>query len=104
MLILIGIAYSILEYLIKIPNNIILSATHYTTLSRLEIGYPKLIKNIMFDAEIINGKVKYKYKFKKGISRQQDLVFNILNEKGIPKIIIENSKLFLNIINKKNIF
>ena len=97
-------AYSILEYLIKISNNIILSATHYTTLSKLESKYPKLIKNIMFDADIIDGRVKYNYKFRHGISRQQELVFNILKEKGIPNSIINNSKLFLDILNKKNIF
>lgn len=98
------VAYSILEYLIQKKENIILSATHYTTLSKLQDKYPKLIKNIMFDANVENNSVKYNYQYKRGVSKQQKLVFNILSEKGMPTKIINDSKNLLKDLNLKNIF
>jgi DNA mismatch repair protein MutS len=89
--------FSFLEYLSKFSNVDFMLTTHYVSICKKFAKSKKTrVENYKMNVEILDdGKIKYKYKLKRGISKIQGAI-NILKDMDYPKEIIdsiENSKI-----------
>ena len=82
-------AYAFLKYLTKFTNVDFILTTHYVSLCN-KFKKSKHIRNYKMDVENLdNGKLKYTYKLKPGISKIEGAV-EILKDMNYPSEIIEN--------------
>jgi DNA mismatch repair ATPase MutS len=82
-------AYAFLKYLTKFTNVDFILTTHYVSVCN-KFKKSKHIRNYKMDVENLdNGKLKYTYKLKPGISKIEGAV-EILKDMNYPSEIIEN--------------
>ena len=86
-------AYAFLKYISKFNNVNFILTTHYVTVCN-KFKKSKNIRNYKMDVESLdNGKLKYTYKLKLGISKIQGAI-KILKEMNYPNEIIQNIENF----------
>lgn len=81
--------YSFLKYLSKIENVDFILTTHYVSICDKLKKHKKIQNYKMFVENLEDGTVKYTYKIKKGISKQNGAI-HILKEMNYPQEIIDS--------------
>lgn len=95
-----ALAQSILEYLHERVGCITLFSTHYHELTALESKLKRL-KNVHVEAKEVNGDVKFLHKVLDGPT-DKSYGINVASLAGLPKSLIERSKMLLNKLEEEN--
>jgi len=84
-------AYAFLKYISDFDNVDFILTTHYTSICK-RLGKSKKVQNYKMDVENDdNGKIKYTYKMKKGVSKIQGALL-ILEDMNYPNEILDSIK------------